>query len=135
MTKKNTWMGKTATAKQKSPPRPKTLINLTVEEGSVGISLAKIPERKVGLSIKRIDKHNYYLQNYLKGKKELKLGHVLYRINDELVYNYPPHEAMSLLKNSGRPIKLTFCIMDELDKILIKNNAAKNQFSLVLKLY
>ena len=125
MTKKNTWMGKTATSKQKSPPRPKTLINLTVEEGSVGISLAKIPERKVGLSIKRIDKHNYYLQNYLKGKKELKLGHVLYRINDELVYNYPPHEAMSLLKNSGRPIKLTFCIMDELDKILIKNKSKK----------
>ena len=66
-----------------------------------------------------------HIQNYLKGKKELKLGHVLYRINDELVYNYPPHEAMSLLKNSGRPIKLTFCIMDELDKIIIKNKSKK----------
>ena len=35
------------------------------------------------------------------------------------------HLTMSLLKNSGRPIKLTFCIMDELDKIIIKNKSKK----------
>ena len=57
------------------------LVKVHVEKGSIGIGLKKIPGRKTGVLVNRIDPNGV-----MKDKKSLKLGHVLYKINNGLCY-------------------------------------------------
>ena len=117
--KKNTWIKtncKAKITKSSSLSRHKNIIKICIEEGTIGISLAAIPEREEGMLIKRIDKHNYYLQKYLKGKNKIKLGYVLYSINNNVVFNVLSHKVKSLLNTTGRPIELAFCSIEDLDE-------------------
>jgi hypothetical protein len=118
--KKNTWIktnSKANITKNSSLPRPKSIIKICIEEGAIGMSLASIPERKKGMAIKRIDENNYYLQKHLKGKNKIKLGYVLYSINNNVVFTFLSHEVKSLLNTTGRPIELAFCSIEDFDKL------------------
>ena len=85
------------------------LIEIHVTKGSLGIQLNKIPGRKTSLLIKKIDPNGP-----LKDKKNLKLGYVLYSVNDEQCYEKTSMECMRQLKSAGRPIKLKFCPLKSL---------------------
>ena len=85
------------------------LVKVHVEKGSIGLGLKKIPGRKTGVLVNRIDPNGA-----MKDKKSLKLGYVLYKINDGLCYNKSKEDCIRLLRN--RPIDLTFCPMASLPK-------------------